>query len=252
MLQELDLELLCEDGKSMNFQKSSALHGVLMEQIDPEYGEILHKTGLKPYSLCLVKENDSIHWKIRSFTEKAGEQIIQPLFSESFDKFYIRNGNIRVQIKEKIQKKISIYNLMEHASAISSPCYYSIDFQTPTAFKSKGKYIFHPEIHYLYQSLINKYFSCYSEAFFEKNLLETLVEKSQIIQYDLKSTYFHLEGVKVPSFLGSITIKLNASKQESRAADFLFCFGNFSGIGIKTSIGMGAVQIKKNEKIELP
>ena len=50
-----------------------------MENIDTEYAGILHGNQLNPYSQCLIRENGKNIWCIKTLTEEAYEQIIQPM-----------------------------------------------------------------------------------------------------------------------------------------------------------------------------
>lgn len=52
MYAELKVEF---DSNEINFQQSSNLQGVLMENISSEYAEKLHGNQLNPYSQCILK-----------------------------------------------------------------------------------------------------------------------------------------------------------------------------------------------------
>ena len=77
----------------------------------------------------------------------------------------------------------------------------------------------------------------------ELDTLEQICEHAQVIRYDLKSVSFSLEGVKIPSFIGKITIKLHGTDTMANFVNMLFEFGEYSGVGIKTSLGMGYMKI---------
>ena len=76
MYVQLKLELAADD---IDYKKSSNLQGILMENIDTEYAGILHGNQLNPYSQCLIRENGKNIWCIKTLTEEAYEQIIQPM-----------------------------------------------------------------------------------------------------------------------------------------------------------------------------
>lgn len=46
----------------------------------------------------------------------------------------------------------------------------------------------------------------------DEETLEQLCANAQIVRYDLKSVSFSLEGVRIPSFIGKITIRMNGTK----------------------------------------
>ena len=119
-----------------------------------------------------------------------------------------------------------------------------IHFLTPTAFKKQGKYLFYPDIRCIFQSLMNKYDSAArNEKMVDTDTLEQLTENAQIVRYDLKSVSFSLEGVKIPAFIGKVVVKMNGTRTISNFANMLFEFGEYSGVGIKTALGMGCMKI---------
>ena len=80
-------------------------------------------------------------------------------------------------------------------------------------------------------------------SIFSEELLDHYSKYASIVRYRLQSATFFLEGVKVPGFKGDITIKINGPQQMINMAWMLAKFGEYSGVGIKTGIGMGAMRI---------
>ena len=76
----------------------------------------------------------------------------------------------------------------------------------------------------------------------DEDALEQLCENTQIVRYDLKSVNFSLEGVRIPAFIGKITIKINGTKTMADFANMLLEFGTYAGVGIKTALGMGFIR----------
>jgi CRISPR-associated endoribonuclease Cas6 len=78
---------------------------------------------------------------------------------------------------------------------------------------------------------------------FDEETLEQLAAYSEIYQYRLKSTYFPVEGIRIPSYKGEMTLRLHGTDTLARYVRFLLRFGEYSGIGIKTAMGMGAIRV---------
>ena len=76
---------------------------------------------------------------------------------------------------------------------------------------------------------------------FGKDILETFEKHVEISMYKLRSTSFHLDGTKVPAFIGDVTIVVKGPVQLVNLANMLLTFGTYSGVGIKTGIGMGGI-----------
>lgn len=96
----------------------------------------------------------------------------------------------------------------------------------------------------IYKSLMRKYSAASDEMdMYDDDTLEQLVMGSEITRYRLQSTVFPLEGVSIPSYKGSMSVRIHGTDTMSRYARLLFRFGEYSGVGIKSSIGMGAMRI---------
>lgn len=68
-------------------------------------------------------------------------------------------------------------------------------------------------------------------------------EYSQIVDYRLRSTKFYLEGTKIPAFMGELTIRVNAPLPILQLADVLLRSAVYTGVGVKTSLGMGKIEL---------
>lgn len=239
MIGKLELKLKCAE--KLNYQMASLFHGVLVELITSEYADYLHLSQLHPYSQHLEYRNESWYWIICGLNKEAVKMILFDALWD-IDKFVLKKIDLEVQIVQKKYVEITYQELMEHFYEKESSPYIQIHFCSPTAFKQRGQYVFYPNLRCIYQSLMNKYDSAVkNEAMIDEDTLEQLCEYSQIIRYDLKTVNFCLEKVRIPAFIGKITIKLSGTQTMTNFANMLFEFGTFSGVGIKTSLGMGCI-----------
>ena len=91
---------------------------------------------------------------------------------------------------------------------------------------------------------MNKYdASNCDEQIYDEETLKQLMDNTALSRYELRSSIFNMEGIRIPAFTGRITLKVTGPQTMSDFANMLFCFGSYSGIGIKTSLGMGAINI---------
>lgn len=249
MYAELKMEL---DNETLDYKQSSNLQGVIMEHIEEEYAEILHQSNLKPYSQCVVKQDDKRIWYIRTVTQEAYKKMIIPL--SQLNEFEIKNGQIHVNIVRRNFETHAENELLKEFYEIPANRFLNLTFQTPTAFKSNGKYVFYPDIRMIYQSLMMKYTASSEEMdMIDEDTLEQLTQNSEIVRYHLRSMSFPLEGVNIPGFVGSIRLKIKGTGTMARYARMLMKYGQYSGVGIKTAMGMGAIRLmeqgeKKNDR----
>lgn len=245
MLAELKMKLEA-DKPDFGYYQSSNLQGVLMERIDGEYAQKLHEQGLKPYSQCLVRTEKGQEWAVRTTTKEAYQQIILPLVDGEFTDFLLDKKEIHVKILDKSLRTVPKQDLMEEFYTGTGSRYLNLEFMSPTAFKSDGKYVIIPDTKYIFQSLMNKYSAASSDMeMYDEETLGQLTENAGITGYRLRSTVFPLEGIRIPSFIGEMTIKISGTNTMARYARLLARFGEYSGVGIKTAMGMGGFRIKE-------
>lgn len=244
MLGRIELKLECSE--PLSYQNASMFHGALMEMLQPEMADQLHRSQLHPYAQYLEKRNQDCYWVVSCFAQDTVKQIIQQKLL-GLNSIVIKKRNLSVRIIGKQYLESSYEELLEHFYQNIGKRYITLRFLTPTAFKQRGKYLFYPDLRCIYQSLMNKYdTAAKGEGMRDEDTLEELCTNSEIVRYNLKSTAFCLEGVKIPSFIGTITIRLQGTQTMANFASMLFEFSEFSGIGIKTALGMGAVKIQKD------
>ena len=248
MLAELIIKL--QPGEmNVGFWQASVFQGFLMERIDRNYADLLHKDGWKPYSQYVEKEGDTALWHICTLNEEAYKQIILPFMDDDFKSVYLKQKEKELIVLDKQVRKKPKSELLEYMYAKEVEKTITLQFITPTAFKSNGIYQILPDVRMVFQSLMNKY-SAASKTLdmFDTETLEALCVSSHISGYRLRSMFFPLEGVRIPSFGGEMTIRMGGKGTLAGYAQLLTEFGTYSGIGIKTAMGMGAVRkIRKGE-----
>lgn len=247
MLAQLRMKLQV-DKEDFGCYQSSNMQGIMMERIDSSYAKKLHEQGLKPYSQYIVG-GEQKEWVVKTFTKEAYQEIITPLLDEKLSEFCIEKKEMHARIMGKELRTLRKQELLDEFYSDICSRYLSLEFLTPTSFKSDGRYIIIPEVRYIYQSLMNKYSAASEDLdMCDEETLVQLTENSNIVQYKLRSTFFPLEGVRIPAFKGEINIKVLGTTTMAKYARLLARFGEYSGVGIKSAIGMGALQLKEAKK----
>lgn len=240
------LTIILERNKNVSYNSSSLMQGVLMEHISPEYANILHDGKINPYSQHLVFREDEICWEILTMTDDARENIIMPMLMNTEPEFQVNHLDIALKVKQKEFKDTSMEELMEKTYFGTCKPYLTLDFITPAAFKVDGRYQFYPSVFHIFQSLAKKYDAVSGETeIFSDELMKEIQDHLFVAGYNLRSTSFSLEGVKIPAFRGQLALRSHGPQMFTNLIHMLANFGTFSGVGIKTAMGMGALSIKE-------
>lgn len=244
------LEILLKTEDKLSYQMGTAFHGALMELISEETADILHTSQLHPYSQYLERRDDGWYWVITTLSRELSKQIIYDGIL-SCEGMKLKKTGIKVGFYEKQLCEVSMETLSERMYSENVPQYINLEFITPASFKQDGRYLFYPDIRAMYISLLNKYGAAQPEQNVrDEDLLEELVRNTRISRYNLRSVLYHVESGKVPSFIGTLSLRLSGTQTIKSFADFLFHLGEYSGIGIKGGLGMGGMRIsdKENDK----
>lgn len=244
MLTRLVIEL---DSDQLNYFKGSVMQGALFEHIDSDYADWLHEMQIHPYSQYVYKLKDGkAEWVISTLNDEARSYIIDPLLDPELNHIKIRKGNLNVRIVSRKISQLDLGSLKKQMKQKKAPRCVSFEVITPVAFKRAGSYFLLPEPEIIFQSLINRYRPLDDSIKYDcESLIQNIGEAATVTEYRLKTVHFPLEGTTVPGFTGTFSIAVRSSEYLRRAAYFLARFGEYSGIGIKTAMGMGAIRIRK-------
>lgn len=228
---------------------SSLLHGVLIQQLSNEYAEKMHESTVRPYSQFLDERTNE--WNIQLVSDEANREIGTCILKDDFTSFYLKNREWTVPIIEKKVFTKSYDQLLKEVYFMDCSRYITIKFLTPTAFKQNKRYIYYPDIRLIFQSIIQKHDAIQIKTKFEdEQILVDIIENIQIISYQLKTKKFNLEGIRIQGFVGTVTFKIGGPQMLVNLVHFLLAYAEYSGVGIKTAIGMGAMVVKEERRKE--
>jgi len=249
MPSSIEFKITSEPEGIINRHSGSLFHGLLMENINRDYGEYLHEEGLKPYSqyLRFDRENKKYIWKISALNEEAEREILEPLKNLSDKKVILSNRQAQITLEFIGQTPSFSYKELADRFFLEDSLKrrHVIHFYTPTTFKVNGRYVIFPPVTNIFGSLLdrwNQFFSLISLQ--DENIKEHLAQFTCLVGYKLQSTKYEMEGVKIPGFLGEICLYIGGPDPLARIALMLLNYAHYSGIGAKTSLGMGGVKVE--------
>lgn len=223
------------------------LQGVLMEHIDKEYASVLHQLPFNPYSQHCMWEGNELVWRVNALTHEAAASVIDPI--RKLEKVTVRGAGTTFEVAKTSLETLSLKSLL---GGINEPGEdkVSVRFVTPTSFKSRGSYVIMPSVRLMLQNLLMHYGQVYDsnkEGYSET--IEYVDQYVRILSYNLRSCYFgNVAGGqrRIPAFVGTMTLGLRGAEMTAGLVRMLLRFGEFAGVGIKTSMGMGGFRIVRD------
>jgi CRISPR-associated endoribonuclease Cas6 len=119
------------------------------------------------------------------------------------------------------------------------------EFTSPTAFKQTNRgYLADPSPRYILSSLYNRWNS-FTDFSLPKSLRDVIETQLKLVDADVqRRTLSFARGRKglIPGFYGTVHITIQETSSDARRIlNALADFAPFSGVGIKTTVGMGQV-----------
>lgn len=247
VISKLQLDLTARSDIKLGSYLGPLFQGVLMELIQPEYADALHVSSLHPYSQFTRKTEGGLTWTVNTLDTASRSNIIGTLSSIGLTDLTLRRKDTQFHITGRKLEEITYDELLDRCY-MGEPCspYITVEFLSPTAFKSNGKYVIFPTAQLILSSLAKKYDACSTGSkVCDELLFDYISDNVQIVEYSLRSTKFPMEGITIPSFIGSVKLKCTGNKEFRSLMNMLLKFGEYSGVGIKNSMGMGAIRLKE-------
>lgn len=220
--------------------------GVLMENIDGAYAERLHASTFNPYSQYVTIDDDAeVVWVINALNNEAAERIAEPL--SKMRAVSLRSVDQSFAVERTVEESTPLDDLLKR---IKDDCEsrHCIRFVTPTAFKVRGEYTIMPSAKLVFQNLLMHYNQVYAGSNeIDEDTIAYMDSHTRVSSYNLRTQYFSrvVGGKKIPAFVGSVTLNVAGSQPMRGLASMLLGFGEYAGVGIKTSMGMGGLREKR-------
>jgi CRISPR-associated endoribonuclease Cas6 len=231
------------------------LQGVLMEYVSPDYADYLHTLPFNPYSqYCVVGEHNKLYWHINTLTNEAAKHIIEPL--RGVRTITLKKLSLSTNLSRANEASLDV-TALTHMIHVANNAKLNINLVSPTTFKSKGEYQIFPTVRLLFQNLLMRYSQVFdSDKEVEPETIDYIEQHAKITSYNLRSSYFELNGgasrTLIPAFVGSIVLTIKGPQQLIGLLNMLCSFAEYSGIGVKTSMGMGGAKLViKHQEMEV-
>lgn len=245
-----DITVKFENNLPIHQSMGSVFHGIIMQHIDTNYATELHRSQVHPYRqfIFLDERTKSYIWRIITFT-KTCESQMRLMIQALPESVYVRQKQVYLKIlyisasttsHDALCELILGPNLDEPANIQEL----QLIFKTSTSFKSQNAYQPFPDLERIFQSLLKRWntFSN-SYTFTAPDLAKQLCQATTLVDYQVKFKPYRVEKTQIPAFIGHYTVRFKKNHSLAPLAMLLLFYSQFTGVGIKTSLGMGGIHV---------
>lgn len=220
------------------------LYAWLLSQISAQEGEQLHEQGMRPvsqYLWCNPKTQEN-WWTVNLLNDEASSLFLPILVREKMARLHQCVLEFSSCEVERID---SASALIRRAQELHLENRYPLELLTPTSFKQEGRYAIYPQESLILQSLVARWGMCFPNMpLDDPEAVQAIVRGLHIVDYRLQTLRHPLKQARIPSFIGRIVLEARLPAPLMEVFKTLYCFSPYSGMGIKTALGMGGVSIQ--------
>lgn len=238
------ITLTCNKGQKFDSSLAVYFHGWLMGKVSSDFADQIHTTGTNPLNIYVYQTKDYINFVVCLLTQKAVDEIFDILLDDNFTSFTLQSSEQnRFDICEKYTESLSEEELARSFYSDDAENLFTIQVLTPMAFKTQGQYFNLPDIRLFFQSLMKKYNSVFEGSeHVDIDLLDEIVKRTVLINFNINSRRYYIHHAYINGFMGRLTFLCKGSKTLTNYINTLLSFAEYSGAGVKTSLGMGAIK----------
>lgn len=242
MIAQYKLRLSLPDNSSIPSFWAYRLYAWLLDQIPDQAAERFHNQ--EQHALTQYLDRDHV-WTINLFGEEAIERFGDVL--ERTDRIVLHTDVLSV-LERHFQPIGEPEDFLRQGKETASRKTI-LQFMSPAAFKQAGRYAIFPQEDLLLQSLLMKWNeACPNYSLEDADMLAEMKKGIHIVDYSLRTSRFQLKNTAIPCFYGKIFVEARLPIVLQEIWNALFCLAPYSGIGIKTTLGMGGVTVTYQER----
>ena len=247
-MDQFSVEMICKE-QAPSIQWGSMLHGLLMENLPEPWPEELHRDDLRPVSQWIeIKGPDCFIWHIHSLRDDFTEMLESMLLEKT--EYILKHNDVSLSVSNVEKRHCSLAEYMKSFFLAEEACPgLFMTFRTPTTHKTMGQYAVFPSADLIAGNLRKRLCAIAPDfALADEQAYEQVLQHTRIQRYKLESARYQLEGTGVVGYTGRLELRFFGPDPLRRLAGALFAFAEWSGVGIKTALGMGGCEVMIRER----
>lgn len=221
----------------------SLFHGYLNHIFSEELSARLHTSGVPLYHQKIKYFKQTIDWQIISFDDEISKTIRQKLLNHST--IYLKNKSMSLTVLSAIEifnQPLNDWLITMQSRDIRGRDVY-LRFSSPTSHKVQGEYINQFDLEVAYKHIIYKLNTLQNYFSLANDSIGLLLKGTEIVSNDIKKSAMYLKGIKIPAYSGELRLRWIGTEDNLAIFNLLWLFAELSGVGIKTAMGYGNVEV---------
>lgn len=244
--------LTCEkEDQRLNRKIGIFFNAWLMERLPAQLVDMFHQGNENPFSLYVEVRRERVRFVVNVIDDSLANAFRDILFTPTMTSLKFKQlKDIVFKVVERSERHLSQATLSRIFYQDEENGRFNIQVITPTAFKSQGRYQYLPDLRLFFQSLMRQYNHWFEgQDHIDVELLDEICKRTQITGYRLHTERYEIHNAFLMGFCGNLVVQCRGTQTLKNYVQMLLIFAEFSGVGAKTSLGMGGIRLReRNEK----
>lgn len=245
MISQLKIPIKRNDDKRITTYFAYNLYGAWMEMLKPSEADFIHDTqSFNQYIEVNFNNQSKAELTVNLLSDDTAKCMLPIL--ENTSEYYLKKYNCTVFAqKPKIFRTNEKDLVDKYFTSKEFERRVTLQIISPTTFKTNNHYAIFPTVELIIKSAVSKWNMLNLKTCVDDDdMISCLIENTMITNYRLNSTRYYLKDTKIQSFQGFITLSVKGAEPLIRLFDMLMGALQFTGLGIKATLGMGGIKIK--------
>lgn len=250
MIRRYVIALSASDGIQLGHSDAYAMYAALLDSLGGDVAERLHGAEDCSISQYIVRLNGRAEslWTVNLAGAEAVGRVSNVIESMKRAELRALGATVSLEVISKLDVE-NLSDLMKTPGDDMDCSRFLLSFLSPCGFRSNGEYAVFPSVPLILGSLCRRWNAAFPFSPVEDgDALSMLAANVKITGYRLRGSSFKLKGVSIPAFSGTATLSARLAPPLLQLLRALLSFGAFSGVGIKTTLGMGALDVKESQR----
>lgn len=219
------------------------MYSAMLTRVSEEYGTLLHRSGLKPVAqyLQVSRRDGSCLWRVSLLDEQA-QQVFSPVLEE-VSSLQLGEMAVSVQVVDRTWIRTGEEMIRRGERIFKDRKETWMRFRTTTTFKEERRYVRRPTQELVLGNLLHRWNVVFPESARPREGLSELGAGLQMSDGSLRDSRFRLKKVLIPGFTGEVSFHSELEGESEAFWHGLLAMSAFTGVGIKTTLGMGGTQV---------
>lgn len=238
MIKQLHFSIQGQPECRLDSELSVKLHGYLMNRIPQELAAAYHSNALRPYALYLCPAaSDGTQIGLLSILREDAAVIAEELTAAK----HIPIGGMKTPLRCTVQESEQYY--LRDVVQVLTGNRLRLRFLSPAVYKLNSQPCCFPDLPRLFHSVLEK-MALFEGVVVSEEAFRQALAALRITDWQLSHSPFLITGRSQQGMHGMIECILPQDEALSRLIKTVFVYAQFCGVGARTAMGMGGVQIE--------